>query len=116
MNIKETLAQYSKEHDKYEAAYQAYRTFEVEMRTVLYFNEEPFELSYPNGEPTGIKIKTPDDVADIITGCVIAIGGAEWFRADGYWLSCYDTKKYDNEMFVRIMRNREHAHLIHKSY
>lgn len=116
MNIEETLAQYFKEHDKYEAAYQAYRTLEVEMRTILYDNEEPFELTYLNGEPTGIKIKTPDDVADIITGCVIAISGAEWFRANGYWLSCYGTKKDDREIFVRIMRNRGHVHLIHKSY
>lgn len=116
MNIEETLAKYTKEHNKYEAAYQAYRTLEVEMWAVLDDNEEPFELVYLNGEPTGIEIKTPDDVADIIAGCVIAIGGAEWFRADGYWLSCYDTKKDDHEMFVLIMRKRDHVHLIHKSY
>lgn len=116
MNIEETLDKWGELHDKYEAAYQEYRTLEVDMWTVLYDNEEQFELSYLNGEPTGIKIKTPNDVADIITGCVIAIGGAEWFRADGYWLSCYDTKKEDHEMFVRIMRNRDHVYLIHKSY
>lgn len=116
MDIEETLAKYSSLHSEYEEAFQQYRTLELKMWTVLYDNEEAFELSYLNGEPTGIKIKTPNDVADIITGCVIAIGGAEWFRADGYWLSCYDTKKDDHEMFVRIMRNRDHVHLIHKSY
>lgn len=116
MNIEETLAQYSSLHHEYEKAFQQYRTLELKMWRGLYDNEEPFALSYLNGEPSGIMIKTPNDVADIITGCVIAIGGAEWFRADGYWLSCYGTKKDDREMFVRIMRNREHVHLIHKSY
>lgn len=116
MNIEETLAQYSSLHHEYEKAFQQCRTLELKMWRGLYDNEEPFGLSYLNGEPTGIKIKTPNDVADIITGCVIAIGGAEWFRADGYWLSCYGTKKDDYEMFVRIMRNRDHVHLIHKSY
>lgn len=116
MNIEETLAQYSSLHHEYEKAFQQCRTLELKMWRGLYDNEEPFELSYLNGEPTGIKITTPNDVADIITGCVIAIGGAEWFRADGYWLSYYDTKKDDHEMFVCIMHNREHVHLIHKSY
>ena len=114
--IEEILEKYGDLHDKYEAAYQEYRTLETQMWAVLYNNEEPFELTYLDGQPTHIKIKTPDDVADIITWCVIAIGGAEWFRADGYWLSCYDTKKDDHEMFVRIMRNRDHVHLIHKAY
>lgn len=114
--IEETLDKYSSLHSEYEEAFQQYRTLELKMWSGLYDNEEPFELTYLDGQPSHIKIKTPDDVADIITGCVIAIGGAEWFRADGYWLSCYDTKKDDHEMFVRIMRNREHVHLIHKSY
>lgn len=114
--IEETLDKYSSLHREYEEAFQQYRTLELKMWSGLYNNEEPFELTYLDGQPSHIKIKTPDDVANIITGCVIAIGGAEWFRADGYWLSCYDTKKDDHEMFVRIMRNREHVHLIHKSY
>lgn len=114
--IEETLAKHGELRDKYEEAFQQYRTLELKMWSCLYDNEEPFELTYLDGQPSHIKIKTPDDVADIITGCVIAIGGAEWFRADGYWLSCYDTKKGDHEMFVRIMRNREHVHLIHKAY
>ena len=116
MNIEETLAKWGKLSDEYEEAFQQYRTLEVKMWTVLYDNEEPFKLNDIDGNYTGITLKTPDDVADIMTGCVIAIGGAEWFRADGYWLSCYDTKKDDHEMFVRIMRNRDHVHLIHKSY
>lgn len=116
MNIEETLAKYTEKHNKYEEAYHAYMMLQAEMQSVLYDNEEPFELTYLNGEPTGIKIETPYDVAAIITGCVIAIGGAEWFRADGYWLSCYDTKKGDHEMFVRLIRNRDHVHLIHKAY
>lgn len=116
MNIEETLAQYSSLHREYEKAFQQCRTLELKMWSGLYDNEEPFALPYLNGEPTGIKIKTPNDVADIITGCVIAIGGAEWFRADGYWLSYYGTKKEDHEIFVRIMCNRDQTHLIHKSY
>lgn len=114
--IEETLDKYSSLYHEYEEAFQQYRTLELEMWSVLYDNEEQFTLKDIDGQPTGITIKTPDDVADIIIGCVIAIGGAVWLRADGYWLSCYDTKNDDNEMFVRIMRNREHVHLIHKSY
>lgn len=116
MNIEETLAQYSSLRHEYEKAFQQCRTLELEMRRGLYDNEEPFELSYLDGQPSHIKIKTPDDVADIIAGCVIAIGGAEWFRVDGYWLSYYGTKKDDHEMFIRIMCNRNNTHLIHKSY
>lgn len=112
----QTIDKYSSLYHEYEEAFQQCRTLELKMWSCLYDNEETFELTYLNGEPTGIKIKTPNDVADIIAGCVIAIDGAEWFRADGYWLSCYDTKKEDHEMFVRIMRNRDHVHLIHKSY
>lgn len=114
--IEETLEKHSELYKKYETAFQEYRELELQSWIVLYDNEEPFELMYLDGQPSHIKIKTPDDVADIPTGCVIAIGGAEWFRASGYWLSCYDTKKDDHEMFVRIVRNREHVHLIHKSY
>lgn len=116
MNIEETLDKYSSLHREYEEAFQQYRTLEILMRDVLYDNEEPFELAYLDGQPSHIKIKTPDDVAYIRSGYVIAIGGAEWFRASGYWLSCYDTKKDDHEMFAQIMRNREYVHLIHKSY
>lgn len=116
MNIEETLDKYASMQHEYKEAFQQCRTLELKMWSVLYDNEEPFELTYHDGQPSHIKIKTPDDMTDIPTGCVIAIGGAEWFRADGYWLSCYDTKKDDHEMFVRIMRNREHVHLIHKSY
>lgn len=116
MNIEETLDKYSSLRHEYQQAFQQYITLELEMWDALYDNEEPFELPYLDGQPSHIKIKTPDDMANITTGCVIAIGGAEWFRADGYWLSCYGTKKDDNEMFFRIMRNREHTHLIHKSY
>lgn len=116
MNIEEMLAKMDELRNKYEEAFQQYRTLELKMWSGLYDNEELFELTYLDGQPSHIKIKTPDDVADIMTGCVIAIGGAEWFRADGYWLSRYDTKNDDHEMFVRIMRNREHVHLIHKSY
>lgn len=116
MNIEETLAQYSSLHHEYEKALQQCRTLELKMQSGLYDNEEPYLLTYLDGQPSHIKIKTPNDVADITTGCVIAIGGAEWFRADGYWLSCYGTKKDDREMFIRIMRNRNLTHLIHKSY
>ena len=116
MNIEETLDKYSSLHREYEELFQQCRTLELKMWRGLYDNEEPFELTYLDGQPSHIKIKTPNDVADIITGCMIAIGGAEWFRVNGYWLSCYDTKKDDHEMFVRIMRNREHVHLIHKAY
>lgn len=114
--IEETLDKYSSLHREYEEAFRQYRTLELKMWSGLYDNEEPFILKDLDGNPTGITIKTPDDVAGIITGCVIAIGGTEWFRADGYWLSYYDTKKDNREIFVRIMRNREHAHLIHKPY
>ncbi len=116
MNIEDTLSVWGVLSKKCEAAYQEHLRVKLAMQVALYNNEEPFELAYLDGQPSSIKITTPDDVADIITGCVIAIGGAEWFRADGYWLSCYGTKKDDHEMFVRIMRNRENVHLIHKSY
>ena len=116
MNIEETLTVWGALYEKCEAAYQEHLQIKLAMQAALYNNEEPFELLTISGNYTGITLKTPDDVADIITGCVIAIGGAEWFRASGYWLSSFDTKKDDHEMFVRIMRNRKHVHLIHKSY
>lgn len=113
MNIEETLEKHDELRHEYEKALQQCRTLDLKMWRGLYDNEEPFELTYLDGH---IKIKTPDDVADIPTGCLLAIGGVEWFRASGYWLSSFDTKKDDHDMFVRIMRNREHVHLIHKSY
>lgn len=116
MNIEETLEKHDELYKKYEEAYQAYRSLELEAWSVLYNNEEPFDLLTISGNTTHIVIKTPDDVADIPTGCLLAIGGVEWFRASGYWLSGFDTKRDDYDMFVRIMRNREHVHLIHKSY
>lgn len=116
MNIEEMLDKWDELHDKYEESYQEYRTLELKMWSALYDNEEPFELTYPDGQSTNITIQTPDDISGIPSGCVIAINGAEWFSADCYWLSCYDTKNDDHEMFVRIMRNRDRAHLIHKSY
>lgn len=116
MNIEEMLVEWGKLHDEYEEALQQYRTLEVKMWTVPYDNEEPFKLLTISGNYTGITIKTPDDVADIPAGCLLAIGGAEYFRASGYWLNSFDTKRDDREMFVRIMCNREHVHLIHMSY
>lgn len=116
MNIEELLTKYTDLAHKREQAYEVFKTFDIKIDNLVYDNEEPFELSYLNGEPTGIKIKTPDDVADIITGCVIAIGGAEWMRCGDKWISCYDAKKEDHEMFIHILRNSDHVHLIHKGY
>lgn len=116
MNIEEMLDKHLSLYKQHEEALQQCRSLELEMRDVLYDNEEPFELSDAGGNYTGITLKTPGDMADIRSGCVIAIGGAEWFRVSGYWLSCYDTKRDDHEMFVRILRNREYTQLIHKAY
>lgn len=57
------------------------------MQKVLYLNTESIKLSDQNDKYTGITIKTPDDVRDMIAGSIIVIGGVEWMLRNDGWVS-----------------------------
>ena len=114
MNIEETLSVRDELISESETAYKHYQSLKLKADSVLFDNEEPFHISYFDGSPTGISIRTPDDVMLITIGGVVAVNGVEWFHVNNGWLSWHGTQKDDEEMFVRIMRNRNHVHLIHK--
>lgn len=116
MNIEETLDKYSSQYEQYIAAYQEYTRLEIEMHAVLYDNEEPFDVLTSSGNYAGVTLKTPPDMDNFASGCMIAIRGVEWFHTPGCWLSSFNTKKNEHEMFAHILRHREHVHLIHEGY
>lgn len=116
MNIEETLSVWGAQYEKCEAAYQEYMRLKIEMRDVLYDNEEQFEVLTISGNYTGITLKTPPDMDNFASGCVISIGGVEWFHTPGCWLSSFNTKKDEHEMFAHILRHRKHVYLIHGGY
>jgi len=47
---------------------------------------------------------------------VIAVCGAEWMHCEDKWMSCYGAVRNDAEMFIHILRNLDHTHLVHKGY
>lgn len=89
MNIEELLTKYTDLAHKREQAYEVFKSFDTKIDNLVYDNEEPFELSYLNGEPTGFTITAPDDLWKASAGMVIAVCGAEWMRCEDKWISCY---------------------------
>lgn len=116
MNIEETLDKYSSLYEKCEEADKERQRLRNKMWDVLYDNEESFKLKDLDGNYTGISLKTLDDVSDIIPGTCILVDGVEWMRVGNVWVSYFNSKKNDAEMFVNILRHRERTYLIHRSY
>lgn len=114
--IEETLAKYTKEHDKLEVVTNAVFAARLGMRAVLYDNEEPIKLYNFGGKYEGITIKTPDDVRDMTTGSIIVIGGVEWMLRNDGWVSGYGGDRTHDEMFVSMLLHRDHVFLLHKGY
>lgn len=114
--IEETLAEYSEQHDKLEEATNMAIAARLEKQAILYDNEEPIELLDFNGKYTGITIKTPDDVRDMIAGSIIVIGGVEWMLRNDGWVSGYGGDRTHEEMFVSILLHLDHVFLLHKGY
>lgn len=107
MNIEELL---TKDTDL------AHRSFEDQIYSLVYDNEVPIELKDNGGNPTGFTITTPDDLCKASPGMVIAVGGVEWLCCTDKWISCYGATMDDEKMFVHILRNLNHTHLVHKGY
>ena len=114
--IEETLAEYSKLYEAYEGAFQEYKDAEYTMQRSLYRNEEPIQLNDQNDKYSGITIKTPDDVRDMIAGSIIVIGGVEWMLRNDGWVSGYGGERTHDEMFVSILLHLNHVFLLHKGY
>lgn len=116
MNIEELLTKYTDLARKRDEAYDVYRSFENQIYSLVYDNEVPIELKDNDGNPTGFTITTPDDLWKARSGMVIAVCGAEWMHCEDKWMSCYGAVRNDAEMFIHILRNLNHAHLVHKGY
>lgn len=114
--IEETLAKYTKEHDKLEVVTNAVFAARLGMRAVLYDNEELFKLYNFGGKYEGITIKTPDSLRDMVAGSIIVIAGVEWMLRNDGWVSGYGGDRTHDEMFVSMLRHRNHVFLLHKGY
>lgn len=114
--IEETLAKYTKEHIKLEDATNTVFAVKLGMRAVLYDNEEPFKLNNFGGKYTGTMIKTPDDLRDMTAGSIIVIAGVKWMLRNDGWVSGYGEDRTHDEMFVSMLRHRDHVFLLHKGY
>lgn len=114
--IEETLAGYTKAYSELEEALFAVNAAKVGLHKVLYNNEEPFKLNDIDGKYTGITIKTPDDVRDMISGSIVVIGGVEWMLRNDGWVSGYGGDRTHDEMFVSMLLHRDHVSLLHKGY
>lgn len=114
--IEETLAKYTVEYDKLKVVTNAVFAAQLGMRAVLYDNEESFKLYDFGGKYTGTVITTPDDVRDMIAGSVIVIAGVEWMLRNDGWVSGYGGDRTHDEMFVSMLRHRDHVFLLHKGY
>lgn len=114
--IEETLAEYIKAFDKLDDADRAFNAAKFKMLETLHSNTEPFKLNDQNGKYTGITIKTPEDVRDMVAGSIIVIGGVAWMLRNDGWVSGYGGDDTHEGMFVRILRHRENTHLIYKPY
>lgn len=110
MNIEELLTQYTDLTHKRD---EVYRSFETRINYLAHDNKVPVELKDIEGNATGFTITTPDDLWKARSGMVIAVCGAEWMHK---WMSCYGAVRNDAEMFIHILRNLDHAHLVHKGY
>lgn len=116
MNIEELLTKYTDLARKRDEAYEVYRSFTPRIDRLMYDNETPVELKDIDGNATGFTITTPDDLWKARSGMVIAVCGGEWMRCEDKWISCYGATMDDEKMFVRILRNLDHTHLVHKGY
>lgn len=116
MNIEELLTKYTDLAHKRDEAYDVYRSFEDQIYSLVYDNEVPIELKDIEGNPTGFTITTPDDLWKASPGMVIAVGSTEWLCCTDKWISCYGVTMDDEKMFVYILRNLDHTHLVHKGY
>lgn len=114
--IEETLAKYTKEHEKIEVATNAVFAARLGMRAVLCGNEEPFKVHNMGGKYEGITIKTPDDLRNMVAGSIIVIAGVEWMLRNDGWVSGYGGDRTHDEMFVSMLRHRNHVFLLHKGY
>lgn len=114
--IKETLKEYSKAYKGLDEALDAVEAAKLKMQKALYLNTEPIDLNDSDGEYTGITIKTPDDVRDMIAGSIVVTGGVEWMlRGDG-WVSGYGGDRTHEQMFVNMLRHYADVFLLHKGY
>lgn len=114
MNIEELLTKYTDLAHKRDEAYEVYRSFELQIYSLVYDNKVPIELKDNDGNPTGFTITTPDDLWKASPGMVIAVCGSEWMLCENKWVSCYGSAKNDTEMFIFILRNLDYTHLVHK--
>lgn len=111
MNIEELLTKYTDLAHKRD---EAYRSFENQIYSLMYDNEVPIELKDIEGNPTGFTITTPDDLWKASPGMVIAVGVVEWLCCTDKWISCYGATMDDEKMFVNILHNLDHTHLVHR--
>lgn len=113
MNIEELLTKYTELTHKRD---EVYRSFEARINYLVGTNKVPVELKDIDGNATGFTITTPDDLWKARSGMVIAVCGNEWMRCEDKWMSCYGGVRKDAEMFIHILRNLNHTHLIHMGY
>lgn len=116
MNIEELLTEYTDLTHKRDEAYEVYRSFEIRINYLAHDNKVPVELKDIEGNATGFTITTPDDLWKARSGMVIAVCGAEWMHCEDKWMSCYGAVRNDTEMFIHILRNLDHTHLVHRGY
>lgn len=116
MSIEELLTKYTDLAHKREQAYEVFKSFGTKIDNLVYDNEVPVELKDVDGNPTGFTITIPDDLWKASAGMVIVVCGTEWMRCEDKWISCYGGVRNDTKMFIHILRNRDHVHLIHKGY
>lgn len=114
MNIEELLTEYADLTHKRDEAYEAYKSFEIRIDYLVGMNEVPVELKDIEGNATGFTITTPDDLWKARSGMVIAVCGVEWMRCGDKWMGCYGGVRDDAKMFIHILRNLDHTHLVHR--
>lgn len=100
MNIEELLTKHT------DLTHKRDEVFENQIYSLVYNNEVPIELKDNDGNPTGFTITTPDDLwkasPAVSNGCAALISGSVVMVAQ--W------------MFVNILHNLDHTHLVHKGY
>lgn len=111
-----TLEEYAKAYKELEQAMDAVEAAKLKMQKALYLNTKAIELNDIDGKYTGITIKTPDDVRDMIAGSIVVIGGVEWMLRNNGWVSGYGGERTHDEMFVSMLLHRDHVSLLHKGY
>ena len=116
MNIEELLTKYTDLIHKRDEAHEVYRSFEARINYLAHDNKVPVELKDIEGNAAGFTITTPDDLWKARSGMVIAVCGAEWMHCEDKWMSCYGGVRNDAEMFIHILHNLDHTHLVHKGH